>query len=67
MNTLLNVTFYSYSYSYRRYKNNATIENLIVREIQVHSYVHLTLRKLKIINLIAQQNGNNITVSLHNN
>lgn len=56
--TNLNVTFYSYSYSYRRYKNNATIEN-IVREIQV-SYVHLTLRKLKIINLIAQQNGNNI-------
>lgn len=46
--------------SYRRYKNNATIENLIVREIQVHFYVHLTLRKLKIINLIAQQNGNNI-------
>lgn len=47
--TNLNVTFYSYSYSYRRYKNNATIEN-IVREIQVHSYVHLTLRLKKIKN-----------------
>lgn len=48
--TNLNVTFYSYSYSYRRYKNNATIQNLIVREIQVHFYLHLeTLKKLKLL------------------
>lgn len=65
--TNLNVTFYSYSYFVSPIQEQCNDWESYSKRDTSPLLRSFNFRKLKIINLIAQQNGNNITVSLHNN